>query len=281
MLGCPQYGEVDGQARAHPDHVRLRDLGLHRHGVEPRHLDDGRGTLHRIDRLSLLHRNGHYGARHGGDDAGIAQIDSGGIHGDAGLHRLRSQRPDIGASGDKCRLCAVIVGLATEPPSQHLALTIEHQPIVAQGRPTRGQLGLHIVEGGLGILEGVLLGEIVDLDQQIALLHLIPERNVQDLDLAGDLRPHTHQLLGLQGTVSQHALLQIAPLGGGCDIGGHRRRTGRAEKPAHRNQQEGWQQQTGNEETGTGHRGYPWMKQASAMYPNARLSLLQGSVRIA
>ena len=67
-----------------------------------------------------------------------------------------------------------------------------------------------------------LLGEIVDLDQQIALLHLIPERNVQDLDLAGDLRPHTHQLLGLQGPVSQQAVPQNAPLCGGSDMGSHR-----------------------------------------------------------
>lgn len=111
-----------------------------------------------------------------------------------------------------------MVGRAAKASCDDLLLALVCEASIAKGGLFGIQLGLEVVALGQGILEGVLLGQIVDLDQQLPLFDLLPQSHVQFLDLARHLGAHAHLLARLQGAVRHDELLQIPGLGTGGDV---------------------------------------------------------------
>ncbi|MCY1524668.1 hypothetical protein D9M68_596120 [compost metagenome] len=224
LVGFAEDGEVHGQARLHAGHVGLRDLRLDRHGVYLGHLDDGGRALDRVDGLPFLGNHGNDHAVDGRRDAGVAQIDPGRVHLDLGLRDLGVQRRDLGA-GDPQRGLGGLVGLARAGVGrQHLALAAEGQFGLLQHGDLGGPFRAPGLQGRLGVAQVVLLGQIVDLGDQLAFLDPVAQRHLQGFQLPGNLGAHADALDGVDRAAGQHAVLEVGAGDLGHSKGGRRRR---------------------------------------------------------
>ena len=168
-LAVAKNGEIDRHADLGVDDVGLGDLGLHRHGVELGDLEQGGGTLAGVEGLPSSTGTATTVPERG-PGSGIPQVDPGGVHRDPGLHPLGLEGPDIGQGLVQGRPGAVMVGRAAKASCDYLLLALVCQASIAKGGLFGIQLGLEVVALCQGILEGVLLGQIVDLGQQIPCL---------------------------------------------------------------------------------------------------------------
>ncbi|MNI37564.1 hypothetical protein D3C73_916580 [compost metagenome] len=211
LVGFAQDGEVHRQPRLDPGDVGFRNLRLDRHGVHLGHLDDGGRALDRVDGLAFLGHHRHHHAVDRRNNACVPQVDLGRVHLDFGLRDLGVQRRDLG-TGHAQRGFGGLIGFArTGVGRQHLALALERQLSLFQHGDLGGPLGAPGLQGGFGVAQVVLLGQVVDLGNQLAFLDPVAQFHFQGLQLAGGLGAHADALDGVDGAAGQHAVFQIGP----------------------------------------------------------------------
>ena len=170
-LAVAKNGEIDRHADPDVDDVGLEIRAFHRHGVELGNLEQGRGALAGVEGLPLLHRHGHHGTGEGGPGSGIPQVDPGCVHRDLGLHPLGVEGPDIGqgsrpGSPWRCPRSAVL----PRPLATICRWRWYARRALRRVASLESSWAWSCRAGPGGILEGVLLGQIVDLDQQLPCL---------------------------------------------------------------------------------------------------------------
>ncbi len=126
---------------------------------------------------------------------------------DLRLFDLRVQRGDLRAGRGQLGLGGLVVATGAGVLREHLLLPLEGQLRLLEQRLLGGALGLDVGQRGLGVGQGVLLRQRIDLGDRVAGLHLVAEIDVQHLDLPGHLGADADLIEGFQGTGGHHRLL--------------------------------------------------------------------------
>ena len=164
-----------------------------------------------------------------GDDAGVAHVHLGGVHGHLGLQDLRLQPVHVGQRQVVGGLGRFQVGTRPRVGGKQLFLPLQGQRGLRLGGLLGTQLGLHVGQGGLGVALGVLLRHRVDLGDQLAGLDLVTQCHMEHLDLPRHLGAYAHLFKRLQHTRGEHGVLQVGGGGSGGNEG--RRLRSREELP--------------------------------------------------
>ncbi len=179
FFGIAEDGEIDLLPWGDMNHVGLRDLRLDGHGVQIRQFENHRRQLAGDHGLPFLRHDTHYITADRRDDAGVTQVDPGGLDLDSCVAHLCLQRAQVGTADLEVRLRRIEVLLRDRVIRTQLLVALVNGFGVLELCNSRVLLGDQVLFVDLRLAQGVLQHNGIDFRQPLTLFDLVTQIDLQ------------------------------------------------------------------------------------------------------